>query len=139
MQITLFLQDVEEEHVMYSKSNNMEFMPYDNANEVADELFDSLLSRYLVRLETSMRERERKREWFNFWFSSTIVLQFHKIIFKRGRSYIDSLDWIKKKKATINSKDDGDKCFQYATVIILNFEEIRKRPTQIFKHKVIYK
>ena len=39
----------------------MEFMPYDNANEVADELFDSLLSRYLVRLETSMREREKER------------------------------------------------------------------------------
>ena len=47
---------------MYSKSNNMEFMPYDNANEVADELFDSLLSRYLVRLETSMRERERESD-----------------------------------------------------------------------------
>ena len=135
MQITLFLQDVEEEHVMYSKSNNMEFMPYDNANEVVDELFDSLLSRYLVGLETSMRERE----WFNFWFSSTIVLQCHKIIFKRGGSYIDSLDWIKNKKATINPKNDGDKCFQYATVIILNFEEIKKRPTQIFKHEVIYK
>ena len=42
---------------MYSKSNNMEFMPYDNANEVVDSLFDSLLLRYLVGLETSMRER----------------------------------------------------------------------------------
>ena len=37
---------------MHSKSNNIEFMPYDNANEVVNELFNSLLSRYQISLET---------------------------------------------------------------------------------------
>ena len=37
-------KDVDEEDVMHSKSNNIEFMLFDNANEVAaDELFKSLL------------------------------------------------------------------------------------------------
>ena len=38
-------KDVEEERVMHSKSNNIEFMLYENANEVFDKIFESLLSR----------------------------------------------------------------------------------------------
>ena len=32
-----------EERVMQSKSENIEFIPYDNVNEVVNELFESLL------------------------------------------------------------------------------------------------
>ena len=46
---------VEEERVMHSKGSNIEFMFYDNANEVVDELFESLLLRYHIALETLMR------------------------------------------------------------------------------------
>ena len=42
---------------MHSKSDNMTFMTYDNANDVADEFFESLLSREQISLEKSMRER----------------------------------------------------------------------------------
>ena len=38
-------EDVDEVLVMHSKSNNIEFKLYDNANEVVNELFESLLSR----------------------------------------------------------------------------------------------
>ena len=65
----VFSKYVDEECVMHSKSDNIEFMPYDNANEVVNELFKSLLWRYQFSLEKS------KREWFDFWFSSTVVLQ----------------------------------------------------------------
>ena len=43
--------DVEEGRVMHSKSNNIEFMPYDNANEVVDKLLGSLLLIYQNGLE----------------------------------------------------------------------------------------
>ena len=46
--------------------------------------------------------------------------------FKRGGSYNDSPDWIKKKKATINPKNEDDKCFQYAATVALNHEEIKR-------------
>ena len=49
---------VEEERVMHSKGSNIEFVFYDNANEVVDELFESLLLRYHIGLETSMRGRD---------------------------------------------------------------------------------
>ena len=35
-------KDLKEERLMLSKSDNLEFMPYDNANEVVGELFKSL-------------------------------------------------------------------------------------------------
>ena len=55
-------KDVEEKRVMNSKSNNTEFMPCDDANEVVDGLFQSLLSRYQNNLETSIRGCD-----FNFY------------------------------------------------------------------------
>ena len=36
-------KDVDEGHVMHLKRDNVEFMSYDNANEVVNELFESLL------------------------------------------------------------------------------------------------
>ena len=41
---------------------------------------------------------------------------FHKISLNRGGSYIDFPEWIKNKKATINPRNNGDKCFQYALI-----------------------
>ena len=82
---------------MQSKNGNIEFMLYDNANEVVDEFFESLLSRYQSALETSMRGSD-------FIFDSVQLLyyKYHNINFKRGGSYINSPDWIK--KVTINPK-----------------------------------
>ena len=41
--------------VMRSKSDNIEIMISDKADEVIEELFQSLLSRYQIGLETSVR------------------------------------------------------------------------------------
>ena len=40
---------------MHSKSNYIEIMINDKADEVIEELFQSLLSRYRIGLETSMK------------------------------------------------------------------------------------
>ena len=54
----------------------------------------------------------------------------HKLNCKCGRSYIDSPDWIKSKKAT-NPKNEDDKCLQYATTVALNYEEIEWNPENV--------
>ena len=41
----------EDERVMHSKSNNIIFTSYNDANEVDDEFFESLRSRYQDNLE----------------------------------------------------------------------------------------
>ena len=90
-------KDVDEERVIHSKSDNIEFMSYDNVNEVVHKPFESLLSVYKIGLETSMRRSD-------FIFDSVELLCYkcHKINFKRGGSYIDSTDWIKKKNNNNN-------------------------------------
>ena len=114
---------------MYSKSDNIEFMQYVNANEVVNELFESLLSRYQIGLETSMRGSD-------FFYSVQLLYhKCHKINFKRGGLHIDSPNWIKKKKATTNPKNEDDKCFQYAATVALNHEKIKRDPQRIPKIK----
>ena len=49
----------------------------------------------------------------------------HKVNSKRRGSYIDSPDWIKKKKATMNPKNADDKYFQYVVTVALNYEKIK--------------
>ena len=51
-------KDAEEERVMHSRSNNIKFTSYIDANEVVGEPFESLHSRYQGNLETSMRRSD---------------------------------------------------------------------------------
>ena len=61
-------------------------------------------------------------------------IRFHTIEIKRGSSYIDSPQWLKNKKATINPKNTKDNhCFLYAIVIAVNHKEITNHPERIAK------
>ena len=40
-----------------------------------------------------------------------------------------------KQKATINPKNKDDKCFQYASTVALNYQNIEKDPQRISKIK----
>ena len=113
-------KDTEEEHVMHSKSDNIKFTSYNDANEIVDELFESLHSRYQDNLEKSMRGSE-------YIFDSVRFMYYkcHKVNFRCGGSYIDSPGSIKKKTATVNPKNEDNKCFQYVVTVALNYEEIK--------------
>ena len=67
-------KDAEEEHVMHSRSNNIKFISYNDANEVVDELFESLCSRYQRNLETSMRGSD-----FIFDSVQLMYYKYHKV------------------------------------------------------------
>ena len=57
----------------------------------------------------------------------------HKI---RGGSYIDSPEWLKNEKATINPKNNDDKCFKYTLTVALNYEQIKSHAERVSKAKV---
>ena len=104
---------------MYSKPDNFKIMMGANISEIIRNVFNSLLRRYQVGLQESMRGSE-----FVFDYVESLNYIFHKIDIKRSESYIETPDWIKKKKATINVKKDDDKCFQYSVTVALNYGEI---------------
>ena len=53
-----------------------------------------------------------------------------KINFNCVESYIDSPDW-KQIKATIDPRNDDDKCFQYAAMVTLKHEKIGLYPDRV--------
>ena len=95
-------KDNGEDRVMHSKSDNIEIMINDKTHPVIEELCQSLFSRYQTRLEASMKG--------DFIFDWVFLLYYkcHKTYFKSGGSDIDSLDWKKNKRATINLIDKND-------------------------------
>ena len=61
------------------------------------------------------------------------IINFIKISLNRGGSYIDSLKWLKNKKATINPKNNDDKYFQYDVTAALSHQNIKSNPERITK------
>ena len=60
---------------------------------------------------------------------------FNKANLNRGGSYIDSPEWIKNKKSTINPKNNDYKCFQYAVTVASNRDKINKHLQRVSKIK----
>ena len=122
--------DSDETRIMHTKINNIEIMIGIDTNEVIEELFKSLLRKYQANLEEKMSGSE-------FVFDAVNVLYYdlNKIILNTGGSYIDSPEWIKNKKATINPKNNDDKCFEYALTIALNYQNIKEDSQRITKIK----
>ena len=80
---------------MQSISDNIKFASYNDAKEVVDKLFQSIHLRYQGNLETLMEGSE-------FAILQLVYYKCHRVNFRCSSSYIDSPDWIKKRKS--NSK-----------------------------------
>ena len=71
--------DVDEERVIHSSTNNIELASCNDENEIIDDLFKPLRSRYQGNLETAMKESD-------FIFDSVQLMYYkcHKVNFNRG-------------------------------------------------------
>ena len=100
---------------MHLKSDNAEIMTGTETDDIINKRFESSLKKYQEGLETKMRGSD-----FAFEIVNLLYCSLHKISLNRGGSYIDSLDWIKHKKATINPKSKDNLCFRDAVTGALN-------------------
>ena len=105
----------DETRVMYTRSYNEQIMNGSDTDEVIKLLFESLLQKYEENLQEKMKGSDFEFDGVNF-----LYYDFKKMSINRGGSYIDSPQWLKNKKSTINSKNNDDKCFQYALTLALN-------------------
>ena len=110
-------KDSNETHTMHTKSDDIKIMIDNETDEIIKKLFESLLQKYQERLEKSMEGSE-----FIFDIVDLLYYKLDEISLSRGGSYIGSPEWLRKKKATINPKNNNDKCFQYAVTRALNHE-----------------
>ena len=115
--------DSDETRIMHTKSNNIEIMIGSDTDEVIEELFK-------ISFAKISRKFRRKNE-FVFYSVNMLYYSLNKISFNRGGSYIDSPEWIKNKEATINPNNNDNKCFQYASTVVLNYEKTKNHPERI--------
>ena len=118
--------DAEKNRIVDSKSDNVEIIMGIETDDIINELFKSLIKRY-QDLETRMEKGS------DFAFESVNLLYYslHKISLNRGGSYIDSPEWLKNKKATINPKNIDNECLKHAIIAALNHEKIKNQPERI--------
>ena len=121
-------KDSNETRIMHTWSDNIEIMIGIETDYIIDELFKSLLQEYQESSEKSQKGGE-------FVYDSVDLLYYHlhKISLKTGKSNIDSPEWLKNKKTTINPKNKDNKCFKYAITIALNHERFKNDPQIISK------
>ena len=97
------------------KSDSVEIMMGIETDDIINELFISFFKKHQEGLETKVRESD-------FVFESVDLLYYslHKISSNRCGSYIDSPDWIKDKKVTLNPKSKDNKCLIEGMTAALN-------------------
>ena len=83
------------------------------------------------------RIRRIRKKWRQLYLDGIDLLSYrlHKTSLKRGKSYIESREWLKNKRATINPKNNDDNCFQYAITVALNHQNIGRNHQIISKIK----
>ena len=120
----------DETRIMHTRSDNEEFMNGSDTDEIIKGPFESFLQKYEENLQEKMKGSDFEYDGVNF-----LYYDFNKISVSRGGSYIDSPQWLKNKKSTINPINNDHKCFQYAVTLALNLDKIRKNPQRISKIK----
>ena len=102
-------------------SDNEEIRLGNEADDNIKRLINSFLNNY-QKDELILINRS------NFVFESVGLLSYHihKTSLKRENSYIKSPEWIANKKATINPRNEDDKCFKLLHYIKTNLKTIQK-------------
>ena len=102
---------------LHVKSDSTEIMIGSETDEIIEKTCKkkSLSQRYQKGLEKSLNDSD-----IIFDGVDAFYYNFNKISLSKVGSYIDSPKWMKNKKATINPKNNDEKCFQYALTAALN-------------------
>ena len=118
----------DETRIMYTRSIPEEIIIGCETEEVAENLIIQLLQKYQDNLQNKMKGSD-----FIFNGINYLYYDLNRITISKDGSYIESPKWLKDKKCTINQKNTDNKCFQYATTLALNFNNIDKHHQRISK------
>ena len=119
-----------ETRIMHTRSDNEELMNGSDTDEIIEGIFESFLQKYEENLQEKMKGLDFEFDGVNF-----LCYDFNKKGINRGELYIDSPQWLKNKKSTINPINNNYKCFRYAVTLALNLDKMRKNPQRISKIK----
>ena len=110
---------------------NIELLMGSETDDIINELFESFLQKYQEKLQEKMKDSK-------FVFASVDLLYYslHKTRLRRGKSYIESPEWLRNKRATINLQNEGyNNHFQHAITDALNHQNTENHPEIIYNIK----
>ena len=113
--------DTVETRTVFVWSDNEEIRSGNETDDIVKRLLDSFLTNY-------QNEETILRNGSNVAFESVDLLSYHihKTSLKKEKLYIQSLEWVLHKRATINSKN-----IKYSITVVLNHENIESHPERI--------
>ena len=115
---------------MHTRSNPTEFMNGSETEEIIESLYRSLLQNYNDDIQEKIKGSDFVFNGINYFY-----YDLNRVSISKGGSYIESPKWLKDKKCTVNQKNNDNKCFQYATILALNFNKIDKYHQRISRIK----
>ena len=83
-------------------------------------MFDQLIKKHETHSK-SLKDINFKPEGIEsmiYNFTETII----------SNTFIESVEWIKNKKCTINPQNKDNKRFQYSVTIVLNYQKVKNHP-----------
>ena len=92
-----------------------------------DEIFDELIKKH-HDLTESLKNTDLIPEGIE-----SIIYNFTEVAV--SETFIETPQWIKNKKCTINPQNKDNKCFQYSVTVALNCQNIKHNPERISKIK----
>ena len=115
----VYLNDTGEIRTIFVWSHNEEIRLGTETDDIIKGLINSFLNNY-------QKEEIVLRNGSNFVFESVDLLSYHlhKISLRRGRPYVKFPKWVLNERATINPKNEDNKCFQYSITVVLNHQNI---------------
>ena len=138
-----YLEKIRPELIRMSKNCNISadtvFRSIRNSNDLTtlqiksenttniDEMFDQLIKKHETHSK-SLKDINFKPEGIEsmiYNFTETII----------SNTFIESVEWIKNKKCTINPQNKDNKRFQYSVTIVLNYQKVKNHPERISKIK----
>ena len=118
--------DTGETSTIFVWSDSEEIRLGNETDDIVKGLLNSFLNNY-------QKEEILLRNGRDFEYESIDLLSYHihKTSLKRGKSYMKSPEWVVDKRATINPKNGGNKCFQYSITVALHHQDIKNHPERI--------
>ena len=115
-----------DEEIMIDRAFNSKITEFFKASD-----FNKLIEEMFSRIKTQVKNPALPASRFSLDQVLHLHIDFHKLNLTRGSSYIALPDWISKKKAGINPKNEDQECFKLAVTVVLNHGEISNHPERI--------
>ena len=85
-----------------------------------------LIQRMFAHIKTQVENPKIPESCFSIDKIMYLYINFHRLALTRGGSYIELLEWLKSKKAVINSQNKDEECFKWAVIAALHHKDIKK-------------